>query len=187
MAATGAFELPEDLLQQAVRVSRGRTQQEVVIEALQEYIQHHQDERQRAAAIEDGLALLLIGDLDHPDRDSAWALTCLLDTSVWNRLDRAPALAAEVTTLFCRSEVGYTDIERLEVLRSARHIDDYRRLAVMFAALPKVALTEAAILRAGQVQEQLVLRGHHRGVKIPDLLIAAAATAAPSTRWHTER
>jgi hypothetical protein len=51
------------------------------------------------------------------------ALTCLLDTSVWNRLDRAPTLAAEVTTLLCRSEVGYTDIERLEVLRSARHID----------------------------------------------------------------
>lgn len=28
--------------------------------------------RQRAADIEDGLALLLSGDLDHPDRDSAW-------------------------------------------------------------------------------------------------------------------
>jgi hypothetical protein len=48
-----------------------------------------------------------------------------------------------VTTLLRNSEVGYTDIERLEVLRSARHIDDYRRLAVMFAALPKVARTEA--------------------------------------------
>ena len=72
MATTGTFDVPDDLLQQAVRVSRGRTQQEVVIEALQEYIQHHEDERQRAAAIEDGLALLVSGDLDHPDRDSAW-------------------------------------------------------------------------------------------------------------------
>ena len=27
------------------------------------------------------------------------ALTCLLDTSVWNRLDHPPALAAEVTAL----------------------------------------------------------------------------------------
>lgn len=105
------------------------------------------------------------------------ALTCLLDTSVWNRLDRAPTLAAEVTTLLRHGEVGYSDIERLEVLRSARHTDHYRRLAAMFAALPKVALTEAALVRAGQVQEQLVQQGHHRGVKIPDLLIAAAATA----------
>jgi predicted nucleic acid-binding protein len=48
----------------------------------------------------------------------------------------------------------------------------------MFAALPKIALTEAALMRAGHVQEQLVQRGHHRGVKIPDLLIAAAAEAA---------
>jgi predicted nucleic acid-binding protein len=106
------------------------------------------------------------------------ALTCLLDTSVWNRLDRAPALAAEVTALLRHGEVGYSDIERLEVLRSARHTDHYWRLAAMFAALPKVALTEAALLRAGQVQEQLVQRGHHRGVKIPDLLITAAAEVA---------
>jgi len=106
------------------------------------------------------------------------ALTCLLDTSVWNRLDRAPALAAKVTTLLRHSEVGYSDIERLEVLRSARHTDHYRRLSTMFAALPKISLTEAALARAGQVQEQLVQRGHHRGVKIPDLLIAAAAEEA---------
>lgn len=106
------------------------------------------------------------------------ALTCLLDTSVWNRLDRAPALAAEVTALLRHGEVGYTAIERLEVLRSARHIDHYRRLTPLFAALPKVALTEAALLRAEQVHEQLVQRGHHRGVKIPDLLIAATAEEA---------
>jgi hypothetical protein len=72
MTAIGAFELPQDLLQRAVHVSRGRTQQEVVIEALQEYIRHHEDEQQRAAAIEDGLALLTSGDLEHPTRDSAW-------------------------------------------------------------------------------------------------------------------
>ncbi len=106
------------------------------------------------------------------------ALTCLLDTSVWNRLDRAPGLAAEVTTLLHHGEVGYSDIERLDVLRSARHTNHYRRLSAMFAALPKIALTEAALMRAGHVQEQLVQRGHHRGVKIPDLLIAAAAEAA---------
>jgi len=89
-----------------------------------------------------------------------------------------------VTALLGRREVGYSNIERLEVLRSARHIDHYRRLAAMFAALPKVALTEAALLRAAQVQEQLVQRGHHRGVKIPDLLIAAAAEVAGARVLH---
>ncbi len=38
MATTGAFELPDDLLQRATHASRSRTQQEVAIEALQEYI-----------------------------------------------------------------------------------------------------------------------------------------------------
>ena len=55
-----------------MRAGRGRSQQEVVIEALQEYIQHHEDGRQRATAIEDGIALLTSRDLDHPERDSAW-------------------------------------------------------------------------------------------------------------------
>ncbi len=72
MVSAGTFDLPEDLLQRAVRAGRGRSQQEVVIEALQEYIQHHEDDRHRATAIEDGLALLTSGDLDHPERDSAW-------------------------------------------------------------------------------------------------------------------
>ena len=72
MATTGDVQLPHDLLQRALHVSRGRTQQEVVIEALQEYIRHHEHEQQRAAAIEDGLALLTSGELDHPSRDSAW-------------------------------------------------------------------------------------------------------------------
>lgn len=41
-------------------------------ETLQEHIRYHEDPQQRVAAIEDGLALLTSGDLDHPDRDSAW-------------------------------------------------------------------------------------------------------------------
>ena len=72
MASAGTCDLPDDLLQRAVHAGRGRSQQEVVIEALQEYIQHHEDDRQRATAIEDGLAPLTSGDLDHPERDSAW-------------------------------------------------------------------------------------------------------------------
>ena len=70
--STGAVELPRDLLQLAVHVSRRHTNQPIVIETLQEYIRHHEDEQQRAAAIEDGIALLTSAELDHPNRDSAW-------------------------------------------------------------------------------------------------------------------
>lgn len=55
-----------------IGASRSRTQQEVAIKALQEHIPHHEDEEQRTATIEDDLALLRSGDLDHPHRDSAW-------------------------------------------------------------------------------------------------------------------
>lgn len=72
MSTTEHSNCPTTSLQRAIHASRGRTQQEVVIKALQEYIRHHEEEQQRAAAIDDGLALLTSGDLDHPDRDSAW-------------------------------------------------------------------------------------------------------------------
>lgn len=60
-----AAELLRDLVRQRRPLD---DEEEIVIEGLQ----HDGDERQRAAAIEDGLALLLSGDLDHPARDSAW-------------------------------------------------------------------------------------------------------------------
>ena len=45
------------------------------------------------------------------------ALTCLLDTSVWNRLDRAPALAAEVTA----PRRGWVLFHRCLALRASTH------------------------------------------------------------------
>lgn len=47
--------------QRAVHIRRGLTQQEAVIETLQEYLRHHEDEQQRAAAFEDGVGLLSSG------------------------------------------------------------------------------------------------------------------------------
>lgn len=58
-----------ELLRDLVRQRRPlEDEQEVVIEAPPPYTQHHEDERRRAAAIEDGLALLLSGDLDGSGR-----------------------------------------------------------------------------------------------------------------------
>ena len=114
------------------------------------------------------------------------ALTCLLDTSMWNRLDRAPALAAEVTALLHHGEVGYSDIERLEVLRSARHIDHYQRLAAIFVTLPKVALTEAAVSACRTGAGAARPTRSPPGREDPDLLIAAAAEEAGVRILHPD-
>lgn len=57
-------ELDEDQVATAAELLRNLARQRRPVD--------DEDEQLRAAAIEDGLALLLSGDLDHPDRDSAW-------------------------------------------------------------------------------------------------------------------
>ena len=84
------------------------------------------------------------------------ALTCLRDTSAWNRLDRAPALATEVTALLRHGEVGYSDIERLEVLRSHGTSTTTSASPPCSSPSRRSPSPKRPYLRAGQVQEQLI-------------------------------
>lgn len=65
-------QLRYELLERAQRAGHGRRRQDIVIEALQEYVRHHGTEHDHTAAIEDDLALLTSGELDHPNRNTAW-------------------------------------------------------------------------------------------------------------------
>ena len=50
--------------------------------------------------------------------------------------------------------------------------------------MPRAPLTDASFARALQVQGLLAVRAVHRGVSIPDLLVAAAAEAAGLVVLH---
>lgn len=52
------------------------------------------------------------------------------------------------------------------------------------AAWPFVDIDQATLHRAVEVQDQLAARSQHRGAKIADLLIAAAAEAAQLVVLH---
>ena len=75
---------------------------------------------------------------------------------------------------------------RLELLHSAQNATEFAALRRDLQALPDCPLGKAQWQRALDVYEQLAHRGglHHRAVKHPDLLIAAAAEAAGVTVLH---
>lgn len=109
----------------------------------------------------------------------------LADTSAWHR-SAHPAVAAEWERLLATDAIATTPPVRLEVLFSARSTADYLALSEELDGLHQVPCDGAVLERAMQVQRALAEQHalHHRSVKIPDLLIAAAAELSGATVWH---
>ena len=107
------------------------------------------------------------------------------DTTAWRHATN-PAVAAAWRAALDAGEIGICGQVRLEILYSARSAADYDGLAGRLNALTSIPTTDAAFVRAGEVQQRLAHVGglHHRSVKIADLLIAAAAEAAGAIVWH---
>ncbi len=109
----------------------------------------------------------------------------LADTSAWHRSGH-PSVIDEWTRLLEADEIATTPPVRLEVLFSAQSAKDYAALSEELDALHQLPCGEKAFERALRVQRALADQHalHHRSVKIPDLLIAAAAEEAGATLWH---
>ena len=88
------------------------------------------------------------------------------------------SVAARLEPLFVGGEIATCGIVDLEILFSARTSRDYVAILADRRSLPHVEVGEKGIERAIEVQAALAHKGQHRGVTIPDLLIAAAAEAA---------
>ena len=108
----------------------------------------------------------------------------LADKSALARL-RHPAVSAVLTPLIVAGDVATRGIIELEILYSARsHADFARTRAIRARAFPSLPVLQADFDRAIAVMEALALRGHHRAVGLPDLLIAAVAERAQVTVLH---
>jgi predicted nucleic acid-binding protein len=105
----------------------------------------------------------------------------LADTSawVWTRAAGGDVRAAFDQAVI-EGEVASCDMVCLELLYSARNATEFTRLRTELDALPSCPITTHEWQRALEVYEQLAHQGgvHHRAVRHPDLLIAAAAESA---------
>ena len=97
----------------------------------------------------------------------------LADKSALARMTHAP-VAERLAPLILGGHVATCSVIDLEVLYSARSLDDYEQVLAQRAALPTLPMTQAVASRAIDVQHMLARRGQHR-VPVPDLLIAATA------------
>jgi predicted nucleic acid-binding protein len=104
----------------------------------------------------------------------------LADTSawVWTR-----AIGGQLRTAFDEDvvdgQVATCDMVRLELLYSARNATEFTSLRTELDALPNCDIGVEQWRRALEVYKRLSRQGglHHRSVRHPDLLIAAAAEA----------
>jgi len=107
-------------------------------------------------------------------------LNYLADTSVLARLDTRIEVRAALEPLLLESEVATCGVVDLEFLYSATSTKIYRATAA--ALLGEV--NEECVNRALEIQGMLAARSQHRGVTVPDLLVAACAERAELTVLH---
>ena len=108
----------------------------------------------------------------------------LVDKSVLARVDVA-AVADAVLPRVQAGQVGVALVTELEVGYSARSRQDYHatRQELLDLLIP-VTMPLRAEERARELQRDLVARGQHRGVSVPDLVLAAVADIEELTILH---
>lgn len=105
----------------------------------------------------------------------------LADTSAWSW---TRAVGGDIRDAFDEAvidgEIATCDMVRLELLCSTQTAGEFEALRSDLGALPDCPIGKAQWERALEVYEQLARKAglHHRAVKHPDLLIAAAGEAA---------
>jgi predicted nucleic acid-binding protein len=104
----------------------------------------------------------------------------LVDTSVWVRARRSADLRAELADHVAADAIAICHPVLFELVFSARNADEFRFMRDAYEAYPFVAVDDEVWRRALDVNEEVARQGglHHRQVRQPDLLIAAAAELA---------
>lgn len=110
--------------------------------------------------------------------------TFLADKSALTRRETRPEVREVLEPLLIAGEIATCGIVDLELLYSARDRPTYRALVEALRGMPRVAVEDAAIARALEVQAMLAERSQHRAVPLPDLLVAACAERASLAVLH---
>ena len=104
----------------------------------------------------------------------------LADTSAWATSTRDPEARRAFDEAVLEGRIAICDAVKLELLYEARNGVEFSDTRTALDVLPQCAIGPREWSRALDVYETLAHQGgaHHRRVKRPDLLIAAAAESA---------
>ena len=111
----------------------------------------------------------------------------LADKSALARL-HLPAVREVLEPLITRALVGICGVTELEMLFSARNIQERSRMKEqMGASMDRVDTPEDIWDQAAEIQEALTEQAQHRSASIPDLIVAATARARGLEVLHYDR
>ena len=99
----------------------------------------------------------------------------LADTSALARVPHHEGVRLQLLEPLMSGAIACCEITRLEMGLTARNLGEHAELGEVLDALPHVSISQADYSRAWEVQGLLTGRGLHRGVGVPDLLVAACA------------
>jgi predicted nucleic acid-binding protein len=110
----------------------------------------------------------------------------LADTSAWTNRHKDLAVLQDFQDRLVGGRIATCAIVRLELLWSTRDSAEFRGRRARLLALDEIPIGPSVWERATDVSELLAAAGplHHRRVKLPDLLIAAAAELAEIPVCH---
>lgn len=101
--------------------------------------------------------------------------TVLADTSAVARIPHNEAVRRALAEPLTLGTVAICPITWLEMGITARSAVEHSRLGELLTALPSVDVELHDFARAWEVQGMLAAQGRHRGVALPDVLVAACA------------
>lgn len=109
----------------------------------------------------------------------------LVDTSALAKSGQHPQVQARIEQLGTQRLLYRCGVVDLEVLRSAQSPADYeRRWADLSSGFTDLPITPRVIDRSREVQRALAAASQHRGVSLPDLIIAACAEVHDAAVVH---
>ncbi|WP_199033797.1 PIN domain nuclease [Glycomyces salinus] len=110
----------------------------------------------------------------------------LADTSVLTRVTK-PTVLERLQPLFEKGIVGICSIVEMELIFGARDPSHCDRIRDWFRGFEHLPITDDVTERSVEVRAALVERSEHRTVKLPDLIIAAAAERHRVTVLHYDK
>jgi predicted nucleic acid-binding protein len=111
----------------------------------------------------------------------------LADKSALARL-HLPAVREELEPLMIRALVGICGVTELEMLYSARNIQERARMKEQLeASLDRIDIPGDIWEQAAEIQEALAEQAQRRSASIPDLIVAATARARGLEILHYDR
>lgn len=111
------------------------------------------------------------------------AASFVVDKSALTRLGDS-AVGERLRPMLVRGDLAICGTSMLEFLYSARSASDYEAVLEELRGLTRVPADDPVIDRAIEVQSALARIGQHRGVSLPDLILAAAAEMAGLAVLH---